>query len=455
MRPQLYETRGDRPPPLLVGHDDRLRAWQHRLSDLRARGRAGADDVVLTASRGGGKSALLHWMAELARQQDVKVIRISGERLTESLAAACQALEEGKRGRRRWRLSGQDLSARLNLGVFTASAGVRTELREQELTRSPVQMAASLDALAAGRRRRDRGGLVVLVDDLHRATPEELRFLDATLSQLDRAHGQAPVTLVGAGDPSVWDRLRGDAERGVVDPEGVLRFDHLAPQLSPQDAYHAVAYPAHQLGVHWEPEAVRMVLQASEGHPAALQRYARGVWEQGHGLEPVTVEHAARGIAAVVDEHAVETSRRVAGLDDRQLDYLAAVCARGGTTTSADVRATLGSAGDPDAVRDALLGAGHLHRTRSGALTLANPADRRFVLELHARAVRERPPEVTAEPAGQRSVLGSALHSLRRITFPGAARRELDGSGTTTGDGTRRGARIRLPRRPGDRGVDR
>ena len=102
---------------------------------------------------------------------------------------------------------------------------------------------------------------------------------EALITALHRTvQRQLPVTLVGAGLPQL-PRLAGEAKSYA---ERLFKFPHLG-RLSTAEAEAALAQPAAELGVAFEPGRVDVIVDYTEGYPYFLQEYGKIVWDLAPG----------------------------------------------------------------------------------------------------------------------------------------------------------------------------
>ena len=315
-------------PPLLVGRDAEILAFADALEDgPGAPGRA----TLYTGLRGVGKTVMLNETEASARERGwvtVAETAVPGivERLTaHRLPEVAAALEVGADGRRF-----TSVTLPFNLGGLTwqpPTAGQRPDLR--------AQLTALTDHLAA-----HGTGLLLTVDELHRADRAGLRELAATLQHCLRE--ERPIAFAGAGLPAaVADLLNDDvltflrrADRyhlGAVDPADVA--DALRTPL--QDTEHRIT-----------DDALDIATAGTGGYPFLIQLV--GYWM-------CKTANSGAGGVAVIDKAAAATGvqaarRRLGSLihepalrDLSHIDrtFLVAMAADDSSSRMADVAARL------------------------------------------------------------------------------------------------------------------
>jgi hypothetical protein len=141
-------------------------------------------------------------------------------------------------------------------------------------------------------------GVAFLVDEVQFLKPAEFEALIAGLHRTVQL--QLPITLVGAGLPQL-PRLAGEAKSYA---ERLFRFPHLG-RLSPPEAEVALAEPAADLGVAFEPAAIDAIVEYTEGYPYFVQEYGKIVWDMapdGEAISAAVAAEAQRAVEAKLDE---------------------------------------------------------------------------------------------------------------------------------------------------------
>ena len=147
-----------------------------------------------------------------------------------------------------------------------------------------------------------------------------------------------PVALVGAGLPSLPTQLR------EAKPYAERLFSyHQLGRLAEPAARKALVLPAEREGVTYEPEAVTLILERSDGYPYFIQDYGRVVWSEA-GSSPITladVEEAASIVQEDLDQEFFDNRVEEATAGERR--YMAAMAKLGdGPQKTSDVSDALG-----------------------------------------------------------------------------------------------------------------
>ena len=180
-------------------------------------------------------------------------------------------------------------------------------------------------------------GIAFLLDEVQFL---EAREFEALIAGLHRTvQRQLPITLVGAGLPQL-PRLAGEAKSYA---ERLFTFPRIGP-LSPPQAEAALADPAADLDVRFEPEAIDVIVAYTEGYPYFVQEYGKIVWDLAPEGQPIglrVAEEAQRSVEAKLDESFFRV--RAQRTTDLELHYLRAMAELGpGEHTAGEVAAVLG-----------------------------------------------------------------------------------------------------------------
>lgn len=395
MKSSIYTPGAGHSPPVLAGRDQQLREWQLMLNDTSAVGRVRAMDVILTGPRGVGKTATLTAFGAVAAAQGFDVVNLQAVRghraLVDSLLQRAHSRIQHGAGHWERARKGFERVAGISVAVAGFSAGLSTH-RPDGGTDQPGDPATLAEALATlsreVRRDRDRGGVMITVDEMQVAHPDDLALLAATLHRLNVDYPQAVVVFAGTGLPQTPDTLR---KAGVTHPDRLFTVEPLPLTLSHDDSALAIVLPAQRVGVSWHPDAAEAVIVASNGYPAHLQLFAHEVWQAAPGpdrIEPTDVQaampHAAQQITART------LGPRWERMPDRQMEYLAALAVNDGASTSRDLATTLGRSQQASStVREALIAEGDVYSPRRGHIRMAVPLFAPYVLAEYERARRD------------------------------------------------------------------
>lgn len=260
---------------MLSGRDREIEAYEVLLDRL-GHGTAG-QSMIVTGLRGVGKTVLLNafeditvgrrWIAagrEFDEQSSFPTaIARSTKRILNELNPVKKAAE-----RVRVLLNG--------LGAFTLRDPNGFELSYTPSQRLPAEALAEdfTDMLlAVGEAADARGrGVAFLFDEVQFVPARELGPFIVGLHRLNQK--ALPVTCVAAGLPSL-PALVGNSKSYA---ERLFEYPHI-DQLPRGDALAALADPARNLGVAWEPTALDHVFAQTGGYPYFLQEYGKYIWD--------------------------------------------------------------------------------------------------------------------------------------------------------------------------------
>jgi len=192
--------------------------------------------------------------------------------------------------------------------------------------------------LALGEAAQEREtGIAFLLDEVQFLRVNEFEALIAGLHRT--VQRQLPITLVGAGLPKL-PRLAGEAKSYA---ERLFKFPRIG-QLSPPQAEAALAEPASELGVSYEPGAIDVIVDYTEGYPFFIQEYGKIVWDLAPEDQPISqriAREAQRAVEAKLDESFFRV--RAERTTELELHYLRAMAELGpGEHTAGDVAAVIG-----------------------------------------------------------------------------------------------------------------
>lgn len=335
-------------PRILAGRTAEMRRIEGRLSRVQSFGELGGPLLVFHAPRGIGKTSLLRagqrraietgfvtaWVA-CSRQQPVlaEIAHKVGRALEQA-----DAVPAGAAGRR-WR--GQ--LERLTVEVGLPGAKVQAELSRREATAPPYAAIGVLEGLlhdaATAVRERGGAGLLLLLDELHTASADEMSVLLNTLQNLDGERADNPLAAVAAGLPVTPEALTRAATFG--ERSTFVSLD----VLSKDDARAALVGPADAEGVGWTDAALDAIVEESHGYPYLLQLLGSTTWDAAapaHGTR-LTLTAVKRGLPVARDQLAAMHRARWGAASSLEQRFLAAMAAAGdGNVTRAAIAAGMG-----------------------------------------------------------------------------------------------------------------
>jgi hypothetical protein len=332
MRPHdnPYTPNAGARPPALVGRDAQLEAFEVLLDRLR-KGHT-EQSMLITGLRGVGKTVLLGAFEERARGRDWTTVEAEitknvqfGPRMAQLVRRALLQIAP----RTRWKDRGRQAAAVLKAFQITVSPqgdltfGLDVEAAEGLGDSGSLgeDLTDVLVALGEAAQEHDRG-VVFLFDEVQFLTTVELEALIAALHKT--VQRQLPITLVGAGLPQL-PRLAGEAKSYA---ERLFQFPMIG-QLSEPEAAEALIKPAGRQNVVYEPDALKTIVEYTQGYPYFLQEFGKLVWDRAP-TSPITrevVDETQEAVEAKLDSSffRVRTDR----VPELELQYMRAMAELG------------------------------------------------------------------------------------------------------------------------------
>lgn len=217
-------------------------------------------------------------------------------------------------------------------------------------------------------------GVVFLFDEIQFLSNTEL---EAMIGAVHRTvQRQLPVTFAGAGLPQL-PGLAGDAKSYA---ERLFKFPMIG-ELDLDAASDALVEPARAEGVTFDLEAVRRILEYTEGYPYFIQEFGRAVWNLAEGpkITGADAESAQTLVEAELDESFFRSRIQRSTAEERR--YMRAMAELGpDAQKAADVAEVLGKASEQVApLRARLISKGLLYTPRYGFAKFTVPQFDRFI----------------------------------------------------------------------------
>lgn len=332
-------------PPELAGRADLLE--MARIALERTRRGFQAKSMLLVGLRGVGKTVLLDRIRDEAEGAGIHTTRVEAPENRSLPALIAPQLRIAS-----LRLSRVDRAKELANRSLRALAGFVGAMRvkygdiEVGLDLEPEpgladngdlehDLAALLEAVGEAARKADTA-LGLFVDEMQYVEEDQMAALITAIHRV--AQRRLPVILVGAGLP----QLRGRMGSAKSYSERLFAFPEVGP-LSPEAARFAIEKPALDADVHFEQEALDMIVQETQGYPYFLQEWGKHVWDVADA-SPITrrdVDRASLTAVATLDESFFRV--RIDRLTPSEKKYLRAMADLGpGPHRSGDVAEELG-----------------------------------------------------------------------------------------------------------------
>jgi AAA ATPase-like protein len=374
-------------PPALVGRDDQLATFDILLDRLE-RGYT-EQSMIITGLRGVGKTVLLSEFGEKARGRDWAVVEAEitknmelGPRLAQLIRSALlQIAPKAKWRDRAKRAAGilKSFSVTVNADG-SVSGGLNVDAVEGLGDSGSLADDVTDVLVALGEAAKEHGrGAIFLFDEIQFLGIRELEALIAGLHK--SVQRRLPITLVGAGLPQI-PRLAGEAKSYS---ERLFKFPDIG-KLPPTDAGRALVDPAAAEDVNLSEDAVRFIVDYTEGYPYFLQEYGKIVWDEASS-SPIT-RSDAEGCCEIVEAKLDGSFFRVRAerTTELELQYLRAMAELGPEPQRAsDVARVLGRTtaqlGPP---RSRLIEKGLLYTPGYGLAAFTVPQFDRYMIRKHA-----------------------------------------------------------------------
>jgi hypothetical protein len=350
-------------PPEVIGRAGLLDEFEYGL-----RLGSGAPGLlsIFTGARGIGKTVMLGAAHDVAREHGWSVVSETATgtfmgRVGEKMRRLSQELGEGPESRRR-------ITA-----VTVAGFGVTTQLspeRQVDWRELGEDLLSLLD---------ERGtGLLITVDEIHAADRAELSQMAANVQHF--IQDRLPIALIFAGLPSAVSDLLN---------EGVATFLRRADKIdlhaaAVRDVETSFAETFCSAGISIAPDLIGRAAAATGGYPFLIQLVGYFLWReaeiQDDSLSPAAVDRAIT--AAIRRNERVVIEAALATASKKDLEFLHAMAADDGISTTADIVRRTGSR--PTLVakyRSRLLAAGLVESAGHGKVTFAIPGLRQYLLK--------------------------------------------------------------------------
>jgi hypothetical protein len=340
--------------------------------------------LVVTGLRGVGKTVLLGEYQKIAAEEDW--VAVDAE-VSKNSPFEPQMANLSRRAllqispRARWGDRARTAAAVLKSfsltvqpdGTLTAGLDVDPEAGRADTGNLNDDLADVFEAIGNAAAESSRG-VVFLFDEIQFLSKAELEALIGAVHRT--VQRQLPVTFAGAGLPQL-PGLAGDAKSYA---ERLFKFPMIG-ELDREAATDALVEPARAEGVAFEAEAVRRILEYTEGYPYFIQEFGRAVWNLSGGpdITGADAESAQTLVEAELDESFFRSRIQRSTAEERR--YMRAMAELGSDAQkAADVAEVLGKASEQVApLRARLISKGLLYTPRYGFAKFTVPQFDRFM----------------------------------------------------------------------------
>jgi type II secretory pathway predicted ATPase ExeA len=276
-----YTPNAGAAPEIVVGRDDQIDSFRVLLRRLE-RGRT-EQSMIITGLRGVGKTVLLGQFVDIANAARWEVVEIEASKhddarfrqaMFSQLKAALLRLSPRARWTERSRRAAEVLSAFAvsvdQQGTFSVSWDVppaEGHGDHGDLAMDLTDVFVALGEAAAEQQR----GVALLIDEVQFLGRSQLEALIQAVHKT--VQRKLPITFVGAGLPQIAE-LAGDAKSYA---ERLFKFPTIG-SLTGDDARKALIEPALVEGVAYDPDAVDLAIEITQGYPYFIQELGYQVW---------------------------------------------------------------------------------------------------------------------------------------------------------------------------------
>lgn len=265
---------------------------------------------VDVASRGMGKTSLLRAAEGLAHERGLVSLWVTagtGRPLAVDLAEAVER-SAGSAGSGRGRLGERLQALRVQVGVpgfvEAESTWAATPARQSQpggassLAGVRELEDVLVEAVQQARLNRRRG-VVLFVDEVQSGDRHGLALLGTAMQHLQAEKPDLPFGIFCAGLPNAPEVIA-----AAVTFSERFAYRHLT-SLDDDASALALVAPAIRLGVTWDPEALRAVVDYAQGYPYAVQLWGDAIWRAAGSPDAdsvLTAHHVEQGREAVDED---------------------------------------------------------------------------------------------------------------------------------------------------------
>ncbi|MEM9240722.1 MAG: ATP-binding protein [Pseudomonadota bacterium] len=277
-------------PPELAGRDAVL--TQARISCRRSLGGRHARSSMLLGLRGTGKTVLLNEIQKIGREEGLITSKIEAPEETDlarllvpemrkvmrSLSVSEAAKDLANRGLRGLR----GFASIFKVEVAGFEIGVEPEPGLADSGDLEFDLPDLFEAIGQAAKAAEKGWLI-LIDEVQYLSAEDLSALIVSMHRMSQSG--LPVVFVGAGLPQVA-RLAGDAKSYA---ERLFAYPAIGA-LDKDSAKQAIKKPIEEEDAAISTDALREVVNRTQGYPFFLQEWASKAWDHAEGPKIILSE---------------------------------------------------------------------------------------------------------------------------------------------------------------------
>lgn len=271
--------------------------------------REGDRPLIISGLRGVGKTVLLNEFVSRAsasgRWITVKIEAVNGRSLAMQLAQALHAELRKQMSlgdhfvEKLRRAAGALRSFQVKVdpsGTYSFGFDVQAVPGVADSGQIETDLRELLEELGLAARALDMG-LLLAIDELQEAPPEDLNALNVALHDLGQSARPVPVLFVGTGLPSL-PAVLADATSYA---ERLYDYRNL-DLLTDSETRQALQGPADERGVAWDNEAIDLAVGSVGGYPYFAQACGKHVWDVRANPNRITLEDARIGTSQAQEE---------------------------------------------------------------------------------------------------------------------------------------------------------
>ena len=212
--------------------------------------------LVLTGPRGVGKTMMLTWMEDRAREMGIPVARLEhvkdlgqGNALRRLLNAMVQDVDEAL------------LKSLLSLNLYLADDGLGLDLKKAARSYEQVLLA-----------RLRQGPVALLMDEAHHYQDEYMEFILRVGEQL--IDERYPLVMLVVGTPDMLSYLH-KIDAGFLERSEVIHIN----SLTTEESKSGLGKPFADRGIEVEPQALEMMWSLTDNYPYFVQLVGAEVWK--------------------------------------------------------------------------------------------------------------------------------------------------------------------------------